>query len=175
MSEPLIRGKDYDTTFRQWCINEGKVMMQIEYCFGHKTVKTEYKLPSEIEGYSKEAIITILFLKQVPSMEELNETVTLIFKQEVHVKIREDDKDTWLFKGDNKKYFVKVLAKDSQYTYPMPFNSDERVIITKSKPIKITLEEAKIIETESAYFFDKMVTNPETNETEYMRDVSRNQ
>lgn len=137
--------------------------------------KVEIKESSpESQGLTKEIKdFPILFVREIASTEELDGKITLIFKQLITVKVREDPENRYkyLCVGDKGKIFLKNL--NLGFTTQIDLNGSDDVSVIKSKPKRITKEEATslILEKKTGYFYGKIETDDLGNITSYGKVV----
>ncbi len=114
------------------------------------------KTPQEA-GLTREAIITVLFMKEFPSRDEIDEIERVWFSQEIEIKVKSDQsQNIWLL-ADNGRLYLKDIA-DSGSCMPIVFESTPNYTMRKlGKAQKIDAEEAMEIAKTSRYIFSKMI------------------
>jgi hypothetical protein len=153
-----------------------------EYLFQETVanVVTEKK-PSEL-GYVREIDITILFAKDYPSREEISGVDRVWYKQNINIRVREDQSSNiWLKLEENKqsktagtvtttrKVFLVDLSEQG-FRLLCPLESTSNIIVSKSKPKRVEIEEAQEIAKKFSYVFGEVMT--EGNSEIYRKDVS---
>jgi hypothetical protein len=128
----------------------------------------------ESQGLVKEIKdFPILFVREIPSQEELDGKITLIFKQLITVKVKEDPENRYkyLLIGDSGKIYLKNLNMGS--TTQLDLCGSEDVSVIKSKPKRITKEEATelVLSKKTGYFFGKVESDENGNVTGYGKVV----
>lgn len=123
--------------------------------------------PEEL-GFRKEFDVTFLLMRKVPSRESFDGSDTLFFKQDVSIKVRNDQHNIWLLKDSKGIVHIKSLAKNG-ISVRCPLNTNSNITVRKSKPKRISLEEARKLVKETKYAFDGTVQFG--NETVYKISV----
>src|SRR5271157_2230082 len=96
----------------------------------------EEKTPEEV-GLVKQAEFDVYFMREIEDPDSFSEKTKVFFVQHMKMKIREAF-NLWLKFGDNRQYFVTDILNNQ--TIRAPFESDNTLIVEKSKPKKVSVE-----------------------------------
>lgn len=120
------------------------------------TMKNVTELSPEEVGLTKQAEVDVYFMKEVENPDEFEIKTKTFFVQHMVLKIREAF-NLWLKLSDDRKYYVLDILNGM--CIRTPFESDNTLIVEKSKPKKVSLEivkEAMHDKTKPFYFFGKV-------------------
>lgn len=135
-----------------WKEEHGKVWWAETNCYGDIQQLID---PLKLQNISREAYITLLFVKETADPETINGKTKRFFAQDVRMRLRSDVSENIVLRYDSKKWFVSDLTMLGQ-TLLAPLESTEYLIVEKSEPYKITQTEAKEILKTSGYAYGKV-------------------
>ena len=156
--------------FGRWILRDGSYIWQEKLeRLGTETPLIIEKTPQEL-GYVREIDFTILFAKDFPSREELDEVERKWFAQDIHIAIRDDQTNNIWLKLEQStqtrnsesgtvekisKVYIHDLDVNGKHMLA-PLESTANIIVTKGKPRKVTIEQAKEIAEKWTYIFGKI-------------------
>jgi hypothetical protein len=120
------------------------------------TTKNVTELTPEEMGLTKQAEFDVFFMKEVENADEFETKTHTFFVQHMVLKIREPIFNLWLKLSDRKYYVQDIL---NGMCILAPFESDNTLIVEKSKPKKVSLEivkEAMHDKTKPFYYFGRV-------------------
>jgi len=119
--------------------------------------------PEEI-GLLRETIVNVLFLKEYPSMDELDGKIKIWFLIPHKFSINKNDGMNLWLRHDNGKLFL--LDVHHGQCLEVPFENNANLTMKKQKPIRLTVEKAKALAKMTKYVYTKEING------EYVTTVS---
>lgn len=107
-------------------------------------------------GFKKEFDIVLLLLRKVPSRETFEGEDLLFFRQDVKIQVRPDKRNIWLIKDRKGIIHIRAL-NEGGLSCRCGLSTNSNIVVKKSKPKRISIEEAKKLIKTTSYAFDKVV------------------
>ena len=108
----------------------------------------ELKTP-ESQGLTRQFNGVCLFMREIPSLDDLEETTKLWYKQELNFSIRNDvTMNIWFRKTNDKlsrKLFILDVEPSQGFAAEVSYESTPTYTVKKSKPVRVEPSEATAI------------------------------
>ncbi len=120
--------------------------------------------PLEIEGISRSANYTIVFLREYTDTNSFNGKIKKWFAQDIKMHIGENVDSSIVIRFDSysRKFFISDLKPVGQ-TFLAPLESTPELIVTKSEPYPVDQIQAKEILAKYSYGFGKVEVDAQGN------------
>jgi hypothetical protein len=150
--------KHHDGSYA-WQITEIKSVWNFDLrTFIEQEPTVTEKTPEEM-GLTRQATITVLFLKEYPSRETFDEVERVWFKMPITFTVNSSQGSNLMLKLCEKRLFVTSIDPDCLMTMQVAFESNENLTVKKGKPIRVTNEEATEIAKKTSYIFAKLMAD----------------
>ena len=145
-----------------WFTEHGVTVWR-EYLDKFGTIYKDYS-PLEIEGNSREANFTIVFVREYVDTNSFNGKIKKFFAQDISMHLGElvDNSIVIKFDASSKKYFISDVKPLGQ-TFLAPLESTPELVVNKGEPYQINQIQAKEILSKFNYGFGKVEVDVQGN------------
>jgi hypothetical protein len=145
-----------------WFTEHGKTVWR-EYLDKFGTLYKDYS-PLEIEGISREANYTIVFVREYVDINSFNGKIKRWFAQDIEMHLAENVDKSIVIKFDShsRKFFISDLKPVGQ-TFLAPLESTPELIVSKSEPYPCDQTFAKDVLSRFSYGYGKVEVDANGN------------